>query len=189
MRVLDVVRSVDYVMEREGADANNLHVIGKGTAALWCLYAAAFDERIRSLACDQCLLSYRSITESDRYLYGADVFIPDVLLHLDLPEIAAAIAPRPLKFRAPQDAMKKTVDSTRAYKVYRSTREAYEGCGAAMNFQIENRTTGENEATQLLGALRDARPSEGYQHLVKVASSTPSRMVPGDEPSSGRKSK
>ena len=189
MRVLDVVRSVDYVMEREGADANNLHVIGKGTAALWCLYAAAFDERIRSLTCDQCLLSYRSITESDRYLYGADVFIPDVLLHLDLPEIAAAIAPRPLKFLAPQNAMKKTVDSTRAYEVYRSTREAYEACGATINFQIENRATGENEAAQLLGALRDVRPSEGFQHLINVASSKPSPMVPSDEPSSGRESK
>jgi hypothetical protein len=187
MRVLDVIRSVDYVIEREGASANDLHVIGKGTAALWCLYAAAFDERIRSLTCDECLLSYRSITESDRYLYDASVFIPDILSHLDLPEVAAAIAPRPLKFLAPQDEMKKAVDSTRAYEVYRSTRETYEACGVAMNFQIENRTTDENKAAQLLSALRGARPSDGYRHRVDVVSSRPSWMVPSDEPSSGGK--
>jgi len=189
MRVLDVVRSVDYVMDREDIGANDLHVIGKGTAALWCLYAAVFDERIRSLTCDQCLLSYRSITESDRYLYDAGVFIPDVLLHLDLQEVAAAIAPRPLKFLAPQDAMKKAVDSTRAYEVYRSTREAYEAYGASMNFQIENQTTGENEAAQLLSVLRNAQCNEEYQCLINVASSRPPQMVPGDEPSSKRKSK
>ena len=116
----------------------------------------------------------RAIAESDRYLYGADVFIPDVLLHLDLPAIAAAIAPRPLKFLAPQDAMKKAVDSIRAYEVYRSTREAYEACGAAMNFQIEDRTTGENEATQLLGALRDA--ADGGRLETALAELRPRRV-------------
>jgi pimeloyl-ACP methyl ester carboxylesterase len=155
MRVLDVVRTVDYAMQRDGAGTNDLHVIGKGMAALWCLYAAVFDERICHLTCDQCLLSYRSITEGDRYLYGADVFIPDVLLHFDLPEVAAAIAPRPLKFVAPQDAMKRTIDSTRAYEAYQSTREAYETWKAAANFRIENRAAGEDEAIQLVNALFD----------------------------------
>ena len=175
MRVLDVVRTVDYAMQRDGAETNDLHVIGKGMAALWCLYAAAFDERIRHLTCDQCLLSYRSLTEGDRYLYSADVFIPDVLLHLDLPEVAAAIAPRPLKFVAPQDAMKKTVDSTRASEVYQSTREAYQICGAAAGFQIEDRGAGEDEAMQLLNALRDGKSSERSQSVGWVVSNNGSQ--------------
>lgn len=163
MRVQDVVRTVDYVMQRDGAQISDLHVIGKGTAALWCLYAAAFDERIRRLTCDQCLLSYRSIAEGDRYLYSADVFIPNVLLHLDLPEVAAAMAPRPLKFVAPQDAMKKTVDSTRAYGVYQLTREAYDACGAAANFRIENRDAAEDEAMQMVSTLRNMNSNDESQ--------------------------
>ncbi|HEX3967109.1 MAG TPA: alpha/beta hydrolase family protein, partial [Edaphobacter sp.] len=181
MRVLDVVRTVDYAMQRDGAETNDLHVIGKGMAALWCLYAAVFDERIRHLTCDRGLLSYRSLTEGDRYLYSADVFIPDVLLHLDLPEVAAAMAPRPLKFVAPQDAMKGTVDSTRAYEVYQLTREAYQTCGAATDFRIENRGTGEDEAMQLLNALRDVESNERSQRVGWVDSNNgpQSGRIPG----------
>ena len=181
MRVLDVVRTVDYAMQRDGAETNDLHVIGKGMASLWCLYAAVFDERIRHLTCDQCLLSYRSFTEGDRYLYGADVFLPDVLLDLDLPEIAAAIAPRPLKFVAPQDAMKKTVNSPRAYEVYQSTRDAYQICGAAGSFQIEDRGNGESEAMQLLNALRDRKSNEQSQSVGWVVSNNGPRSerIPG----------
>ena len=57
-----------------------------------------------SLICVRSLLSYRSLTEVDRYLYGADIFIPDVLLHFDLPQVAAAMASRPLALLLPSDA-------------------------------------------------------------------------------------
>ena len=67
MRVQDVVQSVDYVISRHDTDAKNLHVIGKGMGGLWCLYAAALDPRIRSLISVQSLLSYRSLTQVDRY--------------------------------------------------------------------------------------------------------------------------
>ena len=95
----------------------NLHVIGKGMGGLWCLYAAALDPRIRCLISVQSLLSYRSLTQVDRYLYGADVFVPDVLLHFDLPQVAAAIAGRPLTLIQPKDAMKNTVGATRRKKL------------------------------------------------------------------------
>jgi len=157
MRVSDVIRSVDYVMEREGIGPGSLHVIGKGAAGLWCLYAAALDERIQSLTCDGCLLSYRSITETDRYLYGADVFVPNILQHLDLPDVAAAIAPRALTFIAPQDAMKKTVEAARAREAYRSTLEAYEMWGAGGKFRIQDREAGENAVVQLCGALHSTQ--------------------------------
>jgi hypothetical protein len=89
------------------------------------------------LICVQSLLSYRSLTQVDRYLYGADVFIPDVLLHLDLPQIAAAVAPRPLALVEPKDAMKKTVDFVQAEEAYRWTQAAYAVTGSEKNFRIE----------------------------------------------------
>src|SRR5262249_19981787 len=97
MRVQDVMRCVDYAMQREAVDAQRLHLIGKGRAALWCLYAAALDERISSLICTGGLLSYRALALTDRYLYGADILVPDILRHFDLPQVAAAVAPRPLR--------------------------------------------------------------------------------------------
>ncbi|HZP06970.1 MAG TPA: alpha/beta hydrolase family protein [Terracidiphilus sp.] len=137
MRVRDVVRCVDYVMQREGIDKQRFHVIGKGRAGLWCLYAAALDERIPTLICAESLLSYRSLAQSDRYLYGADIFVPGILQYLDLPEIATAIAPRPLIFVKPKDAMKRDVDSKTAEETYRWTQTAYQATDAKPNFQIE----------------------------------------------------
>jgi cephalosporin-C deacetylase-like acetyl esterase len=113
-RVQDVVRCVDYTLQREGVDASRLHLIGKGRAAVWCLYAAALDDRITNLICTDGLLSYRTLVLADRYLYGADIFVQHILLHFDLPDVAAAIAPRPLVLIEPKDGMKKTVDFKQA---------------------------------------------------------------------------
>ena len=156
MRVSDVVRSVDYILQRKDTAENRLHVIGKGTAGLWCLYAAAIDDRIHSVTCAQGLVSYKALVESDRYLYGADVFVPTVLLHLDLPEVAAAVAPRALTFIAPVDAMKKTVDSDKAYETYRTTREAYDLLGVRAKFQIKNQDENEDLTRLLLNTLETA---------------------------------
>lgn len=141
MRVQDVARSVDYVASRRDADINRLHVIGKGGGGPWCLYAAALDPRIRSLICVRSLLSYRSLTSVDRYLYDAGVFIPGVLLQLDLPQVAAALAGRPLALVLPTDAMKNVVDSGAARAEYATTRAAYEAAGATSAFRIESKGT------------------------------------------------
>jgi len=137
MRVQDVARCVDYAMGREGVDARRIHLIGKGQAGLWCLYAAVLDERIPNVICAESLLSYRLLARSDRYLYGADVFLPDILQHFDLPEIAAAVAPRSMTLIEPKNAMKRTVDSAQVEDTYRVTQMAYQAAGAGKSFQIE----------------------------------------------------
>ena len=42
------------------------------------------------------LLSYKTLALSDRYLYNASAFLKDGLLHTDLPQVAALVAPRPV---------------------------------------------------------------------------------------------
>lgn len=137
MRVQDVVRCVDYTLQREGVDPRRLHLIGKGRAALWCLYAAALDDRIPNLICTGSLLSYRTLALADRYLYGADVFVPGILHHFDLPEVAAAVAPRPLVFIKPRDGMKRAVGHKQAEEAYQWTQAAYRMAGAGKSFRIE----------------------------------------------------
>lgn len=155
MRVQDVVRCVDYTMGREGVDARRLHLIGKGQAGLWCLYATVLDERIPNLICAESLLDYRLLAQSDRYLYGADVFVPEILQYFDLPEIAAAVAPRSLTLIEPKNAIKRTVDSRQAEDAYRWTQTAYQAAGAGKSFQIEC------EGADLSGA-------EHYLHLMQT---------------------
>jgi cephalosporin-C deacetylase-like acetyl esterase len=136
MRVQDVIRSVDYVLSRPDVDRSNLRVVGSGRGALWVLFAAALDARIQAAVCEQGLLSYRTLTGSDRYTHGADIFIPSILEHFDLPQVAAAIVPRRLSVVAPVDAMKRPVDAAAAERAYDWTRQVYTNAGAREQFRI-----------------------------------------------------
>jgi hypothetical protein len=153
-RVQDVMRCVDYATRREGVDAQRMYFVGKGRAALWCLYAAVLDERITNLICSGGLLSYRTLTTSDRYLYGADLFVPEILPHLDLPEIAAAVAPRPLAILEAKDAMKNTVDLRRAQDAYRCTQAAYRTAGTEAHFRLECEGGSLDSAEHYLSLMR-----------------------------------
>jgi cephalosporin-C deacetylase-like acetyl esterase len=136
MRVQDVVRSVDYALSRTDVDRAGVRAIGRGTGALWVLFAAALDNRITAAVCDGGLLSYRTLTESDRYLHGASIFIPDVLLHCDLPQVAALVADRRLTVLGPVDAMKSEVDGARAREAYELTAQAYRTAGKTDAFVV-----------------------------------------------------
>jgi cephalosporin-C deacetylase-like acetyl esterase len=138
MRVQDVVRGVDYVLSRPDVEHGGVRVIGKGRGALWTLFAMALDSRIQAAACEQGLLSYRTLTATDRYLHGADVFIPSVLEHFDLPQIAAVCAPRRLSFISPVDAMKRPVDAATAERTYEFASQAYAKSGG--RFRVETPT-------------------------------------------------
>jgi cephalosporin-C deacetylase-like acetyl esterase len=136
MRVLDVVRSVDYLWTRPDADRKRLQVIGKGVGALWVLYASALDPRIPHAVCEGGLLSYRSLTRTDRYLHGASAFARDVLLRFDLPHVAAAICDRDLTLVSPVNALAQAVDATTAGQEYEWTRSVYAAAGAPGRFRI-----------------------------------------------------
>jgi len=140
MRVADVVRAVDYLLSRPEAEPSGIRLVGKGAGALWALFAAALDERISEAVLERGLLSYRSLTGVDRYLHGAGIFIRDVLLHFDLPQVAAAVAGRRLSLVSPVDAMKRPLDLAEARRVYAFTGEVYRNAGAAADFRIADRT-------------------------------------------------
>jgi len=151
MRVLDVMRTVDYVLSRPDVDGTGVKIVGVGMGALWALFAAALDSRIRTVVADGGLLSYRTLASADRYVHGADVFVPHILEQFDLPQIAAAIADRSLALLAPVDHMRKPVEVAAAESEYRFTREAYDAAGAPGRFHI---------------AERQADPAEQYLSLL-----------------------
>ena len=153
MRVQDVTRSVDYALSRPEVNSTSVHVIGKGMGALWAMYAAALEPRIQAVVCHEGLLSYRSLTGTDRYLHGADVFILDVLHHFDLPQVAAAVADRRLVLLSPLDAMKDPADLGSVHEAYRWTRDVYAAAGAEKQFQIATLDPDQDLAAQYLSLL------------------------------------
>lgn len=136
MRVQDVVRSVDYVLSRPDVNRSGVRLIGRGEGALWALFVAALDSRILATVCDRGLLSYRSLTHVDRYQYSADAIIPDVLNHFDLPQVAAAVAPRSLAVLSPLDPMMNPVGVEVARAAYQWTEAAYRAAGPLGRFRL-----------------------------------------------------
>ena len=157
MRVQDLIRSVDYTLSRPDTDRSGVDVIGKGAGALWALYAAALDTRIRSVVAERGLISYRSLTATDRYLHTAGVFVRDVLKSFDLPHVAAAIADRRLVLLSPVDPMKEA-DVPAAEQAYEFTRQAYARAGAAGRFRIT-------------ADRADLSAAEQYVHLLEERNS------------------
>jgi cephalosporin-C deacetylase-like acetyl esterase len=154
MRVQDVIRSVDYALSRSDIDRESVRMVGRGMGALWVLFAAALDPRIQSVICEGGLLSYQSLASTDRYIHGANVFIRDVLLHFDLPDVAACVAGRNLVLLGPVDAMGKPVDLSEAKMTYQRADEAYAATGSLQRFQIMERRQGQTPADDYLSLLK-----------------------------------
>lgn len=153
MRVLDVVRSIEYVLSRPEVDPAGVYLIGSGTGALWSLYGAALDTRVKALVAHGGLLSYRALTAVDRYLTESSVFIRDVLKHFDLPQVAAAVANRPLTIIAPHGPMNQEVEISEARKAYEWTSKVYANLGVSGRFQVVPKDWNMSLADQYLRAL------------------------------------
>jgi pimeloyl-ACP methyl ester carboxylesterase len=153
MRVFDVVRSIDYVLSRPDVDPSGLVIVGRGAGALWSLYAAALDTRVCALVMDGGLLSYRALTSVDRYLTESSLFIRDVLTRFDLPEVAAAVADRPLTIISPRGPMNQEVEIPEARSAYQWTSKVYANLGASDRFRVSPKSSDVSLADQYLKAL------------------------------------
>lgn len=95
-RVLDIVRTLDYLTSRADVDTSQIRVIGQEEAGLAALMAAVLDERIRSVLLTRMLVSYMSVVQSTDYSLPLDWFVPGILRHFDVPDLSAAVYPRPV---------------------------------------------------------------------------------------------
>lgn len=152
MRVQDLIRSVDYTLGRPDVDASGVDVIGRNAGALWAMYAAALDTRIRAVVAERGLISYASLTATDRYLHSAGIFIRDVLKHFDLPHVAATIADRRLALLSPVGPMAE-VDIPAAGRAYEFTRQAYARAGSGRQFTVSRGDEDLSAAEQYIGLL------------------------------------
>ena len=154
MRVMDLMRVVDYAVSRPDMDRSKISVVASGNLTGTCaLFAAALDSRIQAAVCDGGLLSYKAITGADRFSLPASVFVRDVLLHFDLPHVAAAVAPRRLVLLSPIDHLKRPAAPATAQEAYDHASRTYAALGAARRFEILPRAARGGLAEQLRAAL------------------------------------
>ncbi len=91
---------------------------GKLTAPALC--AGLLNPAISRLLLSGHLISWRNIVETEMFTHPFSNFVPGALASTDLPEIAAAIAPREILLEGAVDAAGNSVEESRVRESYRS---------------------------------------------------------------------
>jgi hypothetical protein len=101
MRMRDGLAALAFLQAQPEIDANRIVVTGCGLAAIVALHVAAIGS-VRGVVIWDGPASLRALLVEARYIWPADAFLPNVLLHYDLPELAAVL-PCPASILRPLD--------------------------------------------------------------------------------------
>lgn len=99
MRIRDGLAALSYLRSRTEVVAERIVVTGSGLAGIVALHVAAIDGKVAGVVIWDCLASFESLLEVDRYPWPADVFLPRVLLRYDLPHLAQSLSTRVVVLR------------------------------------------------------------------------------------------
>ena len=129
-RVFDVMRAIDWLEQRKnqgkGIDLTRLGILGHSSGGMTAMYAAALDERLRyvMLSCSVARFA-DSIIPIGHCECNA---VPGIYTQLEMADILAAIAPRPLVIvNGREDPI---FPLASAKKVVATVRRAYAAAGA-----------------------------------------------------------
>jgi cephalosporin-C deacetylase-like acetyl esterase len=168
-RVQDVARALDVLAARTDVDPGRIAVVARGAAGIVALHAVALDERVAAVAIYDTLASYREIVNSDHTTHNVSGVVPGALLHYDLPDVAGALAPRPVFVGAPRDALGARLASGAADSLYVGARQLHAHLGGSLHLEasadpvrvqraIERWVLQSGRRTR---SLRRGRPSRG----------------------------
>jgi len=117
-RVTDLLAVVAALGAHPAARGRRLTVAARGTMTVPALFAAALDERVDEVYLAGGLVSYRNLVETENYNYPFANFLPRVLYHTDLPQLAASMAPRRVRMAGAVDAAGKTMELEAVRRIY-----------------------------------------------------------------------
>jgi hypothetical protein len=110
---------------------------------LWSLFAAALDGRVAAVAAQDALFSYTALLNHG-VRYPASVYLFNVLKHLDLAQVIAACAPRPVYIH-PVDGLRRACSEGEVSIAFKPAREAFSLSRAKANFfQVGAAKNGQN---------------------------------------------
>lgn len=144
LRAQDVMRAVDLLAQRDDVEMRSLSAYGFGGAAPVLLHAAALDDRIRSVVLKNMLASYESVVTEKISQRIFESVVPGVLAKYDLPDLAAALAPRRVTIINPVNPRGQRLDLSQARSRYENTKAAFQISGAASSFVITEQKPGQS---------------------------------------------
>ncbi len=151
LRAADIVRCVQFLKSLPGNSSVEIGAVGRGSAAIPLLHAAAFEESIRKIALIEPLVSFQSVVMNRFYNLEDGALVGGVLTSYDLPDLEASLAPRRLAIIGAADQLQKPAGAELIDKSFGIVRRAYVGHKAESNLTIESLPPGRS-ITEILGA-------------------------------------
>jgi dienelactone hydrolase len=145
VRVLQARRAIDVLAELGGADMDRIGMMGISGGGLVTAFAAALDDRLRA-----CVVSGYANTFKKSVMavpHCVDNFFMGLADALEMPDILASIAPRPMLWEAGDEDPIFPMDGV--LEARRAVARAYAAFGAEDNFQLDAFAGGH----QISGAL------------------------------------
>jgi len=149
--VFDVRCAMDFLASRAEVDAKQTSIAGRGRGALAALLAAAYDERIRSVAMEEMLATW-VFNEEFRDI-GLAYFIPRILTLADMPQLIACLAPRPVLIINPVDGRRRQISGDEAHGQNSFARSVYD----------------RNQSTDNLQSVDAETPTEWIQKWIQMS--------------------
>ncbi|HKS71852.1 MAG TPA: acetylxylan esterase [Terriglobales bacterium] len=137
-RVHDVIRAIDYLSVRADVNSPQLRILASGSVAIAAQMAALLDRRVQALFLDGSLSSFASLFHSPDYSLDLSWFVPKILQHMDLPDIAACLAPRPCWIRNSVDAAGTILDSSAVKRLYLEASNGHGALPGNIHFIVEH---------------------------------------------------
>jgi pimeloyl-ACP methyl ester carboxylesterase len=122
-RVTDILAVAASLRTYPETAGRPIHIAAFRKLTVPALFAAALDPEITSIYLAGGLVSFQNLIDTEMYSYPFANFIPGLLNHTDLPEIAATVAPRRITLAGCIDAKGFTVPGDAVRNTYRSANQ------------------------------------------------------------------
>jgi hypothetical protein len=144
-------------------DADPSPTMAEPLGGLLALFTALFEDDVRAVSVRGGLTGYASLLQSPFYYVPHDALVPGALTAGDLCDVAASLAPRPLRLEGLVDGLNRTVGPAEFAGLMGPARSAYRAMDAAANLQLIEGGEAEPEAARwlLAGLLAGPVPRPG----------------------------
>lgn len=128
-RVRDILAIVAALKSHPATQARNIHLAALGKLTVPAIFAASLQPDIRSLYLAGGLVSFENVVQTEVPNHPFANYLPGLLNHTDLPDLVAALAPRPVTLAGSLDGRGATVSMA-------TLRTLYAGAVQAGNIQM-----------------------------------------------------
>jgi hypothetical protein len=117
-RVTDILALAAALRAHPALKGRRLAVAALGKMTAPALFAAALDGGIDSLYLAGGLVSFQNVLETENHNHPFANFVPNLLQHTDLPEVAASLAPRRVALAGAVDARNQRMEAEAVRRHY-----------------------------------------------------------------------